>query len=221
VPTDLKCSCVLSNIFQSARRPALLPSQTSRRRRPQAHDLSKDDDLAQVMSIVIRYMNYGVSVLSCGQAAELQARERSFGPGRCFLPFSRKVRDPRSTAIAAPAMCCGPQANLLLPSEGSVRPHPHTVAETIPAKRPCEQRSPHRMRHSAETAHRLVRRHILNSHRQLGQLAWCGDNDNQGEIREDRYTSGHHLPRLLVIDSSIEQSGQASTDENEVPDPTE
>ena len=43
----------------------------------------------------------------------------------------------------------------------------------------------------------------------------------QGEIREDRYTSGHHLPRLLVIDSSIEQNGQAGTDENEVRDPTE
>ena len=54
-----------------------------------------------------------------------------------------------------------------------------------------------------------------------GQLAWSGNSDNQGEIREDRYTSGHYLPRLLVIDSSIEQSGQASTDENEVPDPTE
>ena len=56
---------------------------------------------------------------------------------------------------------------------------------------------------------------------QLGQLAWCGDNDNQGEIREDRYTSGHHLPRLFVIESSIEQSGQAGADENEVRHPTE
>jgi hypothetical protein len=52
-------------------------------------------------------------------------------------------------------------------------------------------------------------------------LARIGDDDNQCEIREDRYTSGHHLPRLLVIDSSIEQNGQAGTDENEVRDPTE
>src|SRR5688572_1357543 len=51
--------------------------------------------------------------------------------------------------------------------------------------------------------------------------ARIGDDDNQGEIRQDRYTSGHHLPRLLVIDSSIEQNGQAGTDENEVRDPTE
>ncbi len=54
-----------------------------------------------------------------------------------------------------------------------------------------------------------------------GVVGWLPSYDNQGEIREDRYTSGHHLPRLLVIDSSIEQNGQAGTDENEVRDPTE
>jgi len=82
-------------------------------------------------------------VLSCRQGAEPPRLERSSGPVRRFPPFSQSLRDRRRIAIAAPAMCpFGRRASLVLPCVGSPRRRPHSGAEPIPAKRPCERGSP-------------------------------------------------------------------------------
>jgi hypothetical protein len=55
----------------------------------------------------------------------------------------------------------------------------------------------------------------------LRNLARPGDSDNQDEIRERQHSSANKVPPLLIVLCLIEERGQASNDENKVPDSTE
>jgi len=143
-------------IFQSAPRPVLLPRQTSRRRRPPAHDLSKDDDLAQVMSIVIRHMNYGISFCHVGKRLNFQRGNDSLVQVAGFCHFHETfeiVDEPRSQRRPCVPMDLRPTFCCLLGD---------------------------RFAH-AETAHCLVRRHILN----------CSRRRNMGSSIDQEFSDMH------------------------------